>query len=375
MIRYLLAAVLLLLGHPAAAHKPSDAYLRLAVGDRGVEGALDVALRDLDLVVGLDGNGDGAITWGELKAQHAAIDAYVRSRLLLAGPDGSCELLPVEHLVDRHADGTYAVLRFVADCPGSVDRLTLRYGLLFDIDPLHRGLLTVSGGAGAGITAVLSPERPEFLIDRAADASSGFGHFFVLGLEHIAFGYDHLLFLVVLLLPAVHRRDGAGVWHPIGSWRQALIDIVKILTAFTLAHGLSLTTAVTGLVDLPTRFVESAIAATIVITAIDNIRPCLRASRWLVAFGFGLIHGLGFASALGPLDLPAFDLAAALLGFNLGIEAGQVAVAAVFLLAAYPLRTFTAYARGFLPIGSAAAMMLASLWLVDRTFAVNIAPF
>jgi HupE / UreJ protein len=377
LIRGLSLAVLLIFAWvgQAAAHKPSDAYLRLSVGEGGVEGSLDLALRDLDLVVGVDGNGDGAVTWGELKARHAAIAAYVQSRLVLAGADGPCELRPVEHLVDRHTDGAYAVLRFAAECRGNAEELTLRYGLLFDVDPTHRGLVSVGGASGGVTAAVLSPEQPELRIDLAAEPSGGFRHFVVLGVEHIATGFDHLLFLLVLLLPAVYRRDAAGRWRPLESWRLAAVDIVKILTAFTLAHGASLTAAVTGLVDLPTRLVESAIAVTIVVTALDNVWPCLPAPRWLVAFGFGLIHGLGFASVLGPLDLPALDLAVALAGFNLGIEIGQVAVALLFLVVAYPLRTFAIYGRGVLPAGSAAAMALGGVWLLDRAFALDMAPF
>jgi hypothetical protein len=368
-------ALLLATGREAAAHKPSDAYLRLAVGPGGaVSGSLDVALRDLELVVGLDGDGDGAVTWGELKARHAAVDAYALSRLALASPGGACALRPTERLVDEHTDGAYAVLRFEAACPAPAGRLSLRYGLLFDVDPTHRGLVTVSDAGGTRAT-VLSPDRPEVSLEASAARSAELGRYLRLGLEHIAFGYDHLLFLLVLLLPAVYRRDAAGAREPVPSWPRALVDVAKILTAFTVAHGISLAAAVTGLVEPPARLVESAIAATIVLAALDNLRPFLPADRWLVALGFGLVHGLGFAAALGPLDLPAPDLAVALLGFNLGIEAGQAALALPFLAAAYPLRTFVLYARGILPLGSAAAAVLAGLWLVDRAFAVAVAPF
>jgi hypothetical protein len=376
MTRWLLAlALTLLAAGPAVAHKPSDAYLRLVL-DPGAapHGSLDISLRDLDVVVGLDGNGDGAITWGELKARHPTIVAYVQSRLVLDTSAGTCELRPVEHLVDSHTDGAYAVLRFVAECPAAPGGLTLRYGLLFDVDPMHRGLLTVSR-AGAVTTAVLSPSQPEIALEGAEARSAELGPFFRLGLEHIMSGFDHLLFLLVLLLPAAYRRGPSGAWLPItGGW-SAAVDIVKVLSAFTVAHGISLAAATTGLVDLPTRLVESAIAATIVLTALDNIYAFLPGRRWLIAFGFGLIHGLGFASALGPLDLPPLDLAVALLGFNLGIEAGQVAIALPFLAAAYPLRTLGLYARGLLPVGSAGALILACFWFVDRAFAGAITPF
>ena len=158
--RLALALALAAVG-PAAAHQPSSAYLRLVVDPgRALEGSLEVALRDLEQVIGLDGNGDGAITWGELKARHSAIAAYVRSRLELEAPAGRCELHPQEHLVDQRADGAYAVVRFTASCPAGASATKLRYRLLFDVDPLHRGLLTIVGH-GAEATAVLSPSRQD----------------------------------------------------------------------------------------------------------------------------------------------------------------------------------------------------------------------
>ena len=240
----------------------------------------------------------------------------------------------------------------------------MRYAILFDRDPTHRGLLSIESG-GAVTSAVLSPEVPETVIDPARPPASGFLSFLALGFEHISYGLDHLLFLLVILLPLAFRGDG----------RRAAVEALKILTAFTLAHGLSLALAVLGVVDLPSRLVETAIALTIVLAAIDNLRPFLPGRRWQVAFTFGLIHGLGFASALGPINLPPLGLATALLGFNLGIEAGQVLVALLFLAAAYPLRNLPLLGRGLLPAGSLAALAVAGLWLVDRALALNVAPF
>jgi len=356
---------------PVAAHKPSDAYLRLELAPDGSHrGAIDLAIRDLDQAVGLDGNGDGLVTWGELKARHGAIEAYVAARLEVGGEDGPCRLLPDEHLVDEHTDGAYAVFRFGLTCPAPASAIEVGYDLFFDLDPTHRGLLTVDQG-GEVTTAVLSPERPHVRIDAEARAGIGVAGFFGLGAEHLLFGFDHLLFLVVLLLPAAHHRAG-GRWLPVERWRVAAVDLVKVLTAFTLAHGLSLALAVTGVVDLPTRLVESLIAVTIALAALDNLWPWLPEQRWRIAFGFGLIHGLGFASALGPMDLPAAGLALALLGFNLGIEAAQLAVALPLLAMTFPIRGSTLYRRGLLPVGSVAAFALASVWFVDRAIASGV---
>ena len=357
----LVALLLCLACGSAWAHKASDAYLRLTIEPGTVTGSIDVALRDLELAIGLDADQDGALTWGEVKARHAAIADYLADRLAL-DRGGPCALEVTEHLIDRHSDGTYAVARFVADCPGN-GPLRLRYALLFDLDPLHRGLLSAEFDGGV-TTTVLSPEAPETVL-ATGSAPSGFLAYLTLGLDHIASGADHLLFLLVMVLPAAFARDG----------RRMAVEVLKILTAFTVAHGLSLALAVTGLVTLPSRLVEFAIAATILLAAIDNLRPFLPGRRWQVAFAFGLIHGLGFASALGPIDLPPLAFASALLGFNLGIEAGQILVALLFLAAARPLREVAPLARALLPAGSLAAMAVAGLWLVDRALALGVAPF
>jgi hypothetical protein len=366
--------LLLLWGSPAAAHKLSDAYLRLEPKAAGLEGSIDLALRDLEAVLGLDEDGDGAITWGEVKRAQPEIAAYVASRLTLTSANGPCELQPRAHLVDRHTDGAYAVLRFEIACPRGAQPRLLRYRILFDVDPMHRGIVALTAG-GATTTAILSPDAPELPLAAGPAQASGFLGFFLLGMEHIARGVDHLLFLLVVLLPAVYRPVVDRRRQPVEGWTPAMTEIAKVLTAFTLAHGSSLALAMTGLVVLPARLVETAIAATIVLTAIDNVRPWLPGRRWQVAFAFGLVHGLGFAAALGPLELPPLELATALLGFNLGIEAVQLILAALFLALAFPVRRSPIYDRGLMPAGSLAASLLAGLWLVDRAFDVSLAPF
>ena len=304
------ALLLLVALWPAAAlaHKPSDSYLALRVeGDR-VTGQWDVALRDLDFALGLDADGDGRITWGELRARAAAIDAYALARLALAADGAPCALRPLEQLVDRHTDGAYAVLRFAAVCPHAVRELALDYRLFAALDPQHRGLVRIrSTGtrrrrcSAARIAASASRwrgVRPRSFLSYARE-----------GVAHIAVGFDHLLFLVSLLLPAVLRARGGAL----GARRRAsarALDVARIVTAFTVAHSLTLSLAALGLVRLPSRFVESAIALSVVLAALNNLWPLVDGRRWVVAFGFGLLHGFGFASVLADLGLPPGALVA-----------------------------------------------------------------
>jgi hypothetical protein len=187
------------------------------------------------------------------------------------------------------------------------------------------------------------------------------------GVWHIWLGFDHILFLVSLLLPAVLARR-SGAWRPAVSFRAAFVDVAKIVTAFTIAHSITLSLAALGVVSLPSRWVESAIALSVVLAALNNLFPVVANGRWIAAFGFGLIHGFGFAGALSDLGLPSGSLALSLAGFNIGVELGQLAIVALFLPLAYALRATFAYRRVFLAGGSAVIAMIAGVWLVEHVF-------
>ena len=356
---------------PAAAHRPSDAYLSLSVGETSIEGQWDIALRDLEHAIGLDRDRDAAITWGELKAQHAAIAAYALARLSLETAAGGCPARAHDHLVDRHDDEAFSVIRFVAECPGPVTTLDVGYDLLFDLDALHRGLVQVERG-GEIQSVVFSPDRRQWSLGPGGpDVWPQFHSYLAEGVWHIWIGFDHILFLLVLLLPAVLRFE-AGTWRRATSLRESFVDVVKVVTAFTLAHSLTLALATLGWLDLPSRIVEPVIAATIVVSALNNIWPIVRRRLWAVAFGFGLIHGVGFAGALEALGLPSEALLLSLFAFNLGVETGQLAIVAAFLPAAFLLSRCALYPRAVLQLGSVLIAAVATLWLIERSLGVAL---
>jgi HupE / UreJ protein len=336
-----------------------------------VTGQWDIALRDLDFAIGLDADGDGEITWGEVKAKHKEIAAYAMARLAIAGDWDNCPAAVLEHLIDNHSDGAYAVLRFTAPCPHAPKDLQVTYRLFFDIDPQHKGLLRLEAG-GATRTAIFSPETAQqtFTLARPKPWKQ-FLDYFATGVEHIWKGYDHILFLLSLLLPAVVVRSKKR-WMPSDGFRAAFIDVVKIVTAFTVAHSLTLTLATLQVVSLPARISESAIAMSVVLAALNNLFPIVRGRRWVVAFCFGLIHGFGFASVLTDLGLPSGVLALALVGFNLGVEVGQIAVVGIFLPLAYLLRRTWLYRSFVLVGGSSAIVAVAALWFVERAFNLKV---
>jgi len=373
----LIAAVALFCGVDAQAHKPSDSYLNLHVenGQHDLQGQWDVALRDLDLVLTLDTNTDNQITWGELSPREKEIETYVFAHLQISADEVACPIMPTELLVDSHSDGTYAVLKFSAHCaapPKSPPKsLSVHYGLLFDLDPSHRGLLNLSAGAITQ-SAVFAPEQAEITFDLAASSLwRQLLQYIVEGIWHIWLGFDHILFLISLLLPAVLIRE-RGRWVAASRLGAAVGHVIGVVTAFTVAHSLTLSLAVLGVISLPSRLVESLIAFSVVLAALNNVWPLVTRRAWLIAFFFGLIHGFGFASALNDLGLPKQALALSLFGFNVGVEIGQLAIVSVVVPLAFLLRRTGFYRRGVLVAGSLLIALVALGWLIERAFNISL---
>ncbi len=376
----LFALLALLLSLRAAhAHSASSSYLHVDVQGRDLVVQWSIALRDLDYAIGLDTDGDGDVTWGELRQRAAAVDAYALARLHLSADGEACPFGAVTNLADQLSDGAYAVLRLRATCPGAPRRVAVRYGLLFDLDPLHRGLLTLTVG-GVPHAYALSPAAPMAETDLGSSYAETVRSFFLTGVDHLLTGIDHMLFVTMLLVPAMYQRRARSFGPdaelvPVADFRGMFLESLKVLSAFTLAHGTTLTLSVLHIVAIPERLSEAGIALTILVTALDNMLHFLPGRRWPLAFAFGLVHGLGFATALGPMSLPPFALGLALISFNLGLEAAQVAIAAVVLPFGYLLRFTNLYSRRILPAVSGLVALVAAAWFTDRAAGLGLMPF
>ena len=368
-----LACILIALtGGNAIAHKPSDSYLKIRGGESELKIQWHIAIKDLELMVGVDSDRDGKVTWSELKGKQQESSAHALSHLKFWADGIPCNLQFTQMLFTEHSDGGYAVLDLSTGAAGSSETMRVEYSFLFDADPTHRGLVLYENGA-ASATYILSPSEAALEFE-AGEASlwSTFVDYVKEGVWHIWIGFDHILFLISLLLPAVLVRPPAASlrenkqWQPVEKFKPAFHSVLKIVTVFTLAHSITLWLAVMGYVTLPSRLVESVIAFSIIVTALNNLFPLLNIPGWAIAFVFGLIHGFGFANVLLDLGLSSTVLGVSLFGFNVGVELGQLAIVAVFLPIAFLVRNSKFYEVVILKIGSIAIAIVAAIWMLER---------
>lgn len=359
----LLSAALLACPVIAVAHTVSVSHVDIAVEreDAPMRVELDLAVRDLALSLPLDVDRNERVTWGELQDAQTEITRLVERGLVLSSGGRPCTLEPAGLGVRRYEDGTYAHLPYTADCPGG-GTLQLDYSLMRDRDPQHRALVTLR--RGDAVNTAIAREDP-LVFDVALARHTGWVDYLREGVHHILIGYDHLAFLLSLLLPAALLREN-GSWRPVVRRRESLGPVLAIVTAFTVAHSITLSLAALGWVTPSSRWVEAAIAGSVLLAALNNVRPLVTGRLWPVGFAFGLVHGFGFAGALGELGLPDRERLTALLSFNLGVELGQVAVVAAALPLLIAVRDRRWYSRWAMPALSLAIAALAAYWLWER---------
>ena len=350
----------------AAAHVANESYLTLQIQGAQLDGDWKIKLSDLGRALPLDADGDGEYNAAEIEAARSDIEQYLATQLQLRS--NGVELgLRFERLLFGSQNGEdYVVSRLHATAGEDIHQIDVDYRLFTTLDSSHSSHLRIVWPGDRISTAVVAAGSGVLGFDEERASSGGLLEFLVQGVWHIWIGYDHILFLLVLLIPAVYERTASGR-RPAAHFRESLGRVITIVSAFTVAHSITLTCAVMQWIVLPSRLVESSIAASVFLAALHNFMPRTAGGRgaWL-AFVFGLLHGFGFAGALGELELGAGPLWRTLLGFNLGVELGQLAIVAVFLPLAFWLRETRFYRVAVLYIGSALACSCAALWFVQR---------
>lgn len=372
-MRFLARFLLLLAGAMgiAQAHSGSTAYLQATVSGGTLQLRADYALRDLDDALGVDGNDDGQLTWAELQAATPALLAYLAPRLSVEADGVACPLTanPSVQVTD-HADGPYAVVQLSGQCQGEPVEWQLTDNALFEFDASHRALLRWQQGSETS-AATLSPERRSLLLNGQRGSEATLRDYFREGLAHVWSGWDHMLFIAGLFLAAALRREH-GRWQPVARLGPALADAAKLVTAFTIAHAVTLCLTALGLVSLPSRFVESLVALSVLFAGLNNLLPMVeRRALFVLAWVFGLIHGTAIAGALLELGLPTSGRLLALLGFNIGVEAAQLLLVLLLVPLAFALRHWRAYVPAVLWPGSALVALAGLVWFIDRAFGME----
>jgi hypothetical protein len=376
----------------ADAHQTSVKYVDVTVDGMHATIKLTVAPGDVTEPLGLAPDARPTVA----EATTPGVAAYV-ARWVALGPDDRSPCPAAAPRVHPDADARFVVVEWQVACTGDLARLALDFRAFFAIDQRHEAIVTVHEPNAPGDATVVRATDPILRVH--AGEQIRLAAWVAAGVEHIWDGRDHVCFVLALLLVVALVRDrnrrgageGAGARATAGSAEGAaegdrwtirgplatLRHTATIITAFTVAHSLSLIAASLGWVSLPSRLVESLIAFSILYTALENIaRPDVR-WRFALTFGFGLVHGLGFASVLQVM-LPPDHVIAPLLGFNLGVELGQLVIVAIAL----PLIWLVArelgadrYRRRVLPVLSIAIATIAIKWLIERVFGVSLITF
>jgi hypothetical protein len=304
------------------------------------------------------------------------VEDYVREHVHATAPDGRPWKVTIRGVraVSEQEPEILVELMMTPPAGAPVDRLTFHYNVIFHHLVTHTAVVTLASDWRGGVLGeepillgTMRDTSPELAIDRSGGSwFRGFAAMFRLGARHIAEGTDHLLFLLALILPAPLLAEG-GRWKSYAGWKTAFGRILKVVTAFTLGHSITLLLGASGWVRLPGPLVESAIALSILVSTVHALIPVFRGREVYIAGGFGLVHGLAFASTLTGFGFDPLTMLSSVLGFNLGIEAVQLLV----ILAAMPWLVLLARSRVYGPfriIGAVLTGLAALAWFVERTF-------
>lgn len=332
-----------LLAFPALAHQVDFGYSEIVVDGPEVTYLIEVPAHYLP-VPGLDPMGP-PVEPDEVRPHMEAVSAHLREHLAVTSGHATPEPHTVE-LVDAGRDtGLIAIaLHYRFEAP--VQDVAVKHDLFDAQEPSYKNLAKLHL-AGKTTEYVFTPSRAIFRYDGRGILPQAWS-FFMLGIEHIFTGYDHLAFVLAMILVG-----------------RSLMDVAKIVTGFTVGHSLTLILAALGVVSMPDKLVESVIALSIAVVAAENLLLKNFDKRWVFAFAFGLVHGFGFSGVLRELGLPTEGLVSSLLSFNLGVEAGQLAVVAL----AFPLVIALRRTSWHLPVVRAASLgvlVMGLVWFGER---------
>ena len=350
----LLAVLVLAIPGLASGHTGDQSYVYLDIYDDTIAGEVQLPIADVNEVLGLSIPEDEAGASAAVEANLATLQAYASEHLGMGDTDGEWAILFDGHSILELSVGSYVVLPFEVDRTfDPVPReFVVFYDALIHALPGRDALLLIATDWQSGTFNNEADQLLRYTPDNTTQ---------LVQLDEGSFWQG---FCGTVRLGAEHIRIGT-------SFGSSLWRVLKIVTMFTVAHTITLTLGGLGIIDFPAALVETVIAVSIALAAIHNIRPIFVNKEWLIAFGFGLFHGLGFAGLLSELGLTQSRRVVSLLGFNLGIELGQVAIIVLLFPALFLLRR-TRYYLPVMYIGSVALAAIAIGWAIDRALGIDL---
>ena len=378
----ILTVLLVAFGSSIFGHAPDQSYLYLRIYESEVEGTVEMTYKDINKAMNLELERGMGID--DIKPFLTQIRGYIRERVQLSANGKAYEFDFIEPELFEADMGVF--LRSHFRLPGMKtipEEIKIDYNILFDVDDDHQGMAIIGHHWKSGIVnneaipslLFSSSKRSDNLSLSEASLWKGFYNMLKLGVWHIWIGLDHILFLLALLLPAVVRREkndvGQFEWVAAQDFKSSFWYIIKVVTWFTIAHSITLSLAAVGFIQLSSRIVESIIALSIALAAFHNIKPVFGHREWLIALGFGLFHGLGFASVLGEKGLNGEYMTLSLLGFNLGVEVGQIFIICLIFPFLFILRKHEVY-KSIIFYGSIVLILISFYWFFERFFEIDL---
>ena len=362
----------------SAAHNAGNSYLYLQIYPDSISGRFEIALSDFNPALGFSGT-ELEITADNLDQRIGFLQTYFLEHVSISDDQGPLSIDFTTHEL-LNTEGGYVLMPFNL---GGLDRvpetLSFEYSVLFDEDSAHRGFLLVEHNWATGtfanenrVSLVFGPGSRHQVFDLTSSGRlRGFLALVHLGAEHMVLGLDHVFFLMALLLTVALRRK-EGVWQPLEAPRPALWNVLTIVTAFAAAHAVALTLAALGLLRLPEALVETMIAASTTLAALNILFPLFRGRIWWIVFGLSLFHGMGFAGGLMDLGVLDEHLGLSVVAFNIGIEIGQIVIVAVMLPLLFAVRRLELYRKVFLKVAAVGLILVSGVWVIERAFDVDI---
>jgi hypothetical protein len=331
---------------------------------------VDFESDNLEKFIMIDSNDNGIVSWKELYAKKTEIEDFVLKHIDISIDGTTCQTKVTDYEVYRRVHQSYIKLHLSLSCPLPKEKINLKYNLFFDIDKDQKAFVKLTENNNK--PRIMSARKKEVTLSlEKTSLWEAFKSFLIEGIWHIWIGFDHILFLLMLLIPSVYTVQRVPREH----FSDVLKEIFKITTAFTLAHSVTLALSVTDIIKLNVTFIEVTIALSVLFTALNNIFSFTKKKTWMIAFAFGLIHGFGFANVLHELIDKKSDFVGMLLGFNLGVEIGQLVIVLALLPLLFMLRKSRFY-KHFIMIGfSTITALIAILWAIERAFNLSILPW